>query len=253
MFPYLSIGPLSLPTPELCLILGFLLGTYLLDHESKISNLDRKLMDNLIWILLLAGLIGARLSYFTRNISAFKANYKAIISFNPALLDPAGGLLIAITAGYIFLSRKKISYWKILDGLTFLISPILISLNLGKFASGKNYGLPTIMPWGINLWGDFRHPVQLYLLVTGIITLIIALMIYRRKFHLPGFTFLVFSALTSGAYLFFNRFMETASYLPGGYGTFQIVFWTLLGLCLGVMIYLNINTWPQENGNGSKG
>jgi prolipoprotein diacylglyceryltransferase len=251
MFPYLSIGPLSLPTPELCLILGFWLGTYLTDHESKKSNLDQKLMDNLIWILLISGLLGARLSYIARNITAFQGNLKGIISLNPALFDPAGGFLIALTAGLIFLSRKQIHYWKILDGLTLLISSILISLSLGKFASGKNYGLPTNMPWGINLWGEYRHPVQLYILVSGIITLIIAFVIYRRTSHLPGFTFLLFSAITSGTYLFFSRFMVTDSYLPGGYRTYQIFYWILLAICLSAMIYLSMNSWLRENGNGS--
>ena len=130
MFPYLSIGPLSLPTPELFLILGFWLGTLLTDQKLKKTNLDRKLIDNLIWILLISGLFGARLSYIASNISAFQGNFKAIVSPNPALLDPSGGFLISITSGYLYLSRKQISLWKILDGLTFLFSPILISLSL---------------------------------------------------------------------------------------------------------------------------
>ena len=250
MFPYLSIGPLSLPVPELSLIVGFWLGTLLTEHEIRMSNLDHKTIDNLIWILLISGLLGARVSYLARNFTAFQGNFKAIFSFNPALLDPSSGYLIALTSGFIFLSRKQISYWKILDGLTFLLSSMLISLSISKFASGKDYGLPTSLPWGINLWGEIRHPVQLYFLAAGIFTLIIVVYIYRRRYLAPGLTFLVFSALTSGGYLLLSRFRIPGPYLPGGYRLYQVIFWLFLAISLSLYIYFGRSKiWEKEHGS----
>jgi phosphatidylglycerol:prolipoprotein diacylglycerol transferase len=250
MFPYLSFGPFSLPIPELSLIIGFWLGTVLIDHELKKSNIDQRLVDNLLWILLLSGLLGARLSYIARNISAFQGNLKAILSLNPALLDPAGGFLIALTSGYIFLSKNQISYWKILDGLVFVLSPILISLSFAKFASGKDYGLPTNLPWGITLWGEIRHPVQLYFIAAGIAVLLIIRFIYHQRNHIPGYTFLIFLSLTSGSYLFLNRFLLPHIYLPGGYRLYQVLFWMVLTISLALRIFLE-KSFSQENSNGS--
>ena len=252
MFPYLSLGPLSLPVPELSLIVGFWLGTILLDHELTKSDLNKKMLDNLIWILLISGLLGARLSYLSRNISAFQGNFKAILSFNPALMDPAGGILISLTSGYVFLSKKQISYWKILDGLVFVLSPILISLSFAKFASGKDYGLPTKLPWGVNLWGEIRHPVQLYFLASGISALIIAVLIYRRRSHTPGFTFLVFSSCISGSYLFFSRYLVPDILLPGGFRLYQTLLWVFLTAFLGILIYLEKSQREEIDYGSSK-
>jgi phosphatidylglycerol:prolipoprotein diacylglycerol transferase len=250
MFPNLTIGPISLPIPEFSLLIGFWIGAILAGRAAKKSGLDHQLIDNLIWLILISGLLGARVSYLARNFSAFQGNLKAILSLNPALMDPSGGFLVAITSVYIFLSKKQISYLKVIDSLVFFISPLLISLNLARFASGNAYGLPTNLPWGINLWAEIRHPVQLYLGASGLIILIISMLIYQQKYHLPGYTFFLFSSLTSGAYLFFSRFITAKSYLPGGYRLYQIVFWLLLAISLGLWIQLE-RSLKQETANGS--
>jgi prolipoprotein diacylglyceryltransferase len=251
MFPYLSLGPLSLPTPELSLILGFLFGTMLADRELKKSDYDPKYLDNLIWVLFLSGLVGARVSYLARNFSAFQGNFKSIFSLNPALLDPAGGFLIALTAGFIYLSKKHISYWKILDELSIFLSTFLVFINLADFASGNNHGQPTDLPWGIELWGEFRHPVQLYFIISGAIILAVVVFVFRQRHHSTGFTFLAFSVLVSASYLFLSHFRVPDYFLPGGIRLYQLLFWFLLVISLVAFNYLG-KTWIPENNNDSK-
>ena len=59
-------------------------------------------------------------------------------------------------------NAKKLEIWSVLDALSLLLPVIGMGLGLATFAVGSQYGTPTGLPWGINLWGEIRHPVQLY-------------------------------------------------------------------------------------------
>jgi phosphatidylglycerol:prolipoprotein diacylglycerol transferase len=51
-----------------------------------------------------------------------------------------------------------------LGAITPGLSLFLIFYSLSLLAVGNYFGLPTSMPWGIELWGIVRHPLQIYLM-----------------------------------------------------------------------------------------
>jgi len=232
MFPVINFGSLSLPAPELILLLGFWLGSVLTERKSKHFKVNSNLVEKVLWTCLLAGLIGARLSFISRYPSAFQENLLSVFSLNPNLLDPAGGLLISAAVGFIYISQKRISLWVFLDSLTPFFAVMAIALSFSNFAAGTGFGTSTTLPWGISLWGELRHPVQIYHLAGGLVALYITSYRIQTSEHQPGFTFVLFVSLTSCFRLFFSGFQETASLVGDGIRLPQLTYWTILAISL---------------------
>ena len=243
MFPTINLGPLSIPAPGLILLLGFWLGSVLAERKSKRFKVNPNLVEKVLWACLLAGLIGARLSYIARYPSSFQENLLSIFSLNPNLLDPVGGLLISAGVGFVYISHQRISLLTFLDSLTPFFAVIAISLSFSNFASGTGFGTSTTLPWGISLWYELRHPVQIYHLVGGFIALYIIFVRKQTDEYQSGFTFLLFVSLTSGFRLFFSGFQETSSLVGDGIRLPQLIYWTILAISL---FLLNKHTLPPQ-------
>jgi phosphatidylglycerol---prolipoprotein diacylglyceryl transferase len=252
MFPVFNIGPLSVPAPAFILIIGFLLGSYLLEKKASSYSVDSEILDRALWIGTLSTLLGARLSYIAGSPASFKGNLISLISLNPALLDPVAGFVIGISAVMLIISRQKTMYWKFLDSFTPFIGSLLPAYYLSRFASGTAYGLPTDLPWGIYLWGAARHPVQIYLTISAIILLTIIL-IYTPSRNLPsGSTFLLFSAASSSFLLFFTAFQEPTIFLIAGIRIEMIIFWIILFVALFLLNSRIQSTIPEVNDEAKK-
>ena len=228
MFPVINLGPLSIPAPAFFLIIGYLIGSFLLDKKAASFSMDSEIIDSALWIGTISALIGARLSFIAGSPAAFKGDLLSVLSLNPALLDPAGGLVIGIAAVILVITRQKTDYWLFLDSLTPFLGALLPAYFLSRFASGNGYGLATNLPWGIQLWGAIRHPVQLYLAVAALIPLAIILIYAPFENHPPGSVFLLFSAATSSYLLYFSGFQEPGSYTFAGFRIDQVLFWIIL-------------------------
>ena len=94
MLPVLNIGPLALQTPGLVMLIGLWLGLSLAEKFSAKRGVSPNLLYNLAFVTLVAGVIGARLAYLVRYPEAFANSPLSLISLNPGLLDPVGGLAV---------------------------------------------------------------------------------------------------------------------------------------------------------------
>jgi len=236
MFPIINLGPLSIPTPAFLLILGYIAGSYLLEKKSSLFSMASEIIDRALWIGTISALIGARLSYIAGAPSAFRGNILSILSLNPALLDPVGGLLIGGAAVFLVISKQKTDYWLFLDSITFFLGAMLPAFFLSRFSAGNGFGIPTDLPWGVFLWGVERHPVQIYLTIAALILLIIIIATAPIKELPPGSTFLIFIAATFSYLVFLTAYQEPSNILISGFRSGQIILWLLL---LFALILLN--------------
>jgi prolipoprotein diacylglyceryltransferase len=117
---------------------------------------------NLVLIALVSGILGARLAYVLRYPAAFAASPFSLFSLNPDLLDPWGGLAVGLLSGVIYAQRKNLPFWPLLDALTPAFGTMAVAFGLANLASGDAYGASSNLPWSIDLWGERRHPVQIY-------------------------------------------------------------------------------------------
>jgi phosphatidylglycerol:prolipoprotein diacylglycerol transferase len=158
-----------------------------------------------------------------------------LFSLNPGLLDPLGGLVIALLAAWVYDSRKNSLSWTMMDALSGLFAVMMTAIGLSTLASGKAFGMETTLPWGIDLWGATRHPTQIYISLAGLLILGI---LWPRSgdadsaLRLPGVTFLGFTALSSGALLFIEGFRGDSLTLPNGIRLIQILAWLVLAIAL---------------------
>ena len=235
MFPVIQIGPLALQAPGLMLLIGLWLGLTVAEKWAKRFQVSVNQMYNLVFIALIAGLIGARLAYALQNLPVFIASPLSLFSLNPGLLDPLGGLAVALIAAWIYGSRKDSLSWSLMDALSGLFAVMMVAIGVSNLASGKVFGMETTLPWGIDLWGATRHPTQIYLSLAGLI--ILGILWPRSRDadsapRLPGETFVWFAALASGAVLFIEGFRGDSVTLPNGIRVVQIVAWLVLALSL---------------------
>ena len=239
MFPTLQIGPLAIQTPGLVLILGLWIGLSLSEKAAPRHGVDPGDVYNLAFISLIAGIVGARLSFAFEYPDAFTNNLASLISLNPSLLDPWGGAAIGLIAAIIYGFRKKMRFWQTLDAYVPALAVFGVALGVAHLASGDAFGMPTTEPWGIQLWGARRQPVQLYeILLALTIFGIIYLRLGRQRTYPPGVLFLAYIAMAAGTRLFLEAFRGDSLLVMGGFRAAQILSWGVLAASLGGISYL---------------
>lgn len=231
MLPVLQIGPLALQTPGLLILLGIWLGLSASERTSSRLSIDSNHVYNLVLISLIAGIVGARLAYVIQYIFIFIASPLNIFSLTLTMLNGDAGLLIGMIAAFIYGQRKSMPLWETLDSLASGLSIFMVFYHLANYASGDAFGSPVQRLLSIYLWGQPRHPVQLYEMGAAIL---IALALYTRKqkFNQSGTLFWTFLAGSSLSRLFFEFFRGDSITILGGIHTAQVIAWVILAICL---------------------
>ena len=229
MLPTLQIGPLVLQTPGLALLLSLWLGLTLSERRAPRHNIPAEALYNLAFYGLLAGMLGGRLVYAGLHLSAFLESPASLVSFNPGLFDAAGGLISAALAGAIYLRRRKLPAWNVLDALTPLFAALFVGAGLANLASGNGFGLPADLPWAIDLWGARRHPSQVYETLAALLVLGWAM---GARPQPAGQRFLTFAVLSAGSVLLLHAWRGDSQLMLGLVRQTQAGAWLVMALAL---------------------
>ena len=233
MFPTLQIGPATLPTSGLIILIGIWIGLSLAERYSDRFQVSPSHINNLVFLSLVSGLLGARLGYILQHTHAFISNPVSVVSRNVELLDPFFGIFCVIIAGVIYIQKKKLSLLSILDALVPMMAILLIAISLSDLASGSAYGKPSRLPWAIELWGTTRHPSQIYMLIlsSGILWIFWP---GKPKWvsRQPGIYFYCFLSSAVSMIIFLEAFQGDSVLLPEGIHQNQVLAWLLLAFSL---------------------
>lgn len=239
MLPTVHIGPLTLPTAGLILLLSVWIGLARGEKTAPRFGLDPDKFYTLALVILVAGLVGARLGFALRNLQAFVASPGGLISLSPQMLSLPDGLLIGALAGAIYAQRSRLSLRSALDALTPALAILMIGVHLANLASGAGFGTATNLPWGIRLWGENRHPAQLYEALAAVAILFIVWPRGKTQLELPpGLRFALFVALTALARLLLEFFRGDGVLLFGSLRTAQVVAWVIIAVSAGAVSML---------------
>lgn len=169
-----SMSGLSVGWYGLLFACGFLLGYFVvrrqffrLYHDKALSTV---LTDRLIWVTVVATIVGARLGeVFFYSWSYYKAHPWAILKIWEGGLASHGAvvaILVALVLYTLYTRRtvKGFTFWIALDVVVLAASLIGAFIRFGNFINQEIVGRATTMPWGIIFGHDVvaRHPVQLY-------------------------------------------------------------------------------------------
>lgn len=205
-----EIGPLTLRYYGLMYAIAALLGGWLLGREIRRKGIG--LSDdhrwNLVLLILLGGILGARLYYVVFNWDYYGRFPMEIPAIWHGGLAIHGGLLGGVLTGLWYTGRRRLSFWKMADACA---PSVVLGQALGRFGNfmnGDAHGVPTDLPWGVvfppeSIAGrEFGpvplHPVMLYELVLnlGIFGLLWSL---RKRPAGDGFLFCLYLILYSVA------------------------------------------------------
>lgn len=235
MMPILQLGPVALPLPALLLMAGFWLGLDLTEKHAGRFQANAQQIYSMVLVAMLAGLLGARLSYAIGSPDAFISSPFSLLQLRPQMFDAQGGLLVAALAALIYGQRRKLALWPTLDALTSMFAVMMISMGLANFASGDGFGAPTTLPWAIELWGAPRHPTQVYETLAALLIAVAtwpgSRLLARVPAAGPGLRFWMFLALTGLSLVVFQAFRGD-SVLLAGLRQAQLAGWAALAASL---------------------
>ncbi len=238
MFPVLHIGRVAIQTPGLIVILGLGLGLNLAEKYFLKVGLQPAKAYTLVTIGLVAAAIGGRIAYAIENLSAFTASPASLFSLNLSLWDPVGGILLGLAGSIGYGLRQKINLRALLDSLTPTFAVVMVAIDFANLASGSAFGAPARLPWSIFLWGEWRHPTQIYEALGAVGVLIWVVWrfsrIYADNLSQPAWPglFLEFAAWSAGLRIFLEMFRGDSSLLFGQFRAAQVVAWIILAIAL---------------------
>ena len=209
-----QLGPFSLRCYGLLIAISVLIGLNLSGELARKKGLKKNLIIDLLPILVLASVIGARIYYVAfewRNYTG--KNFWSSINFLnlnipiPSAIEIWGGgiaihgALIMGTLSIIFFCRwKKEPFWDVIDVLVPSVALGQAIGRWGNFFNNEAFGIPTNLPWKLFIPCRFRpeifstqdyfHPTFLYESVWNILVFGILIFLFKKsntnEFSLPS-------------------------------------------------------------------
>ena len=239
MYPYLRLGPFLLQLPLLALLVGVWIGSALAEKEATRLKLSTTIVNNLAFVGLIAGIVGARLAYAVRYLEVYLENPLSLFALNVNTLAGFDGLLIGVVVAAFYGWRKKLPLRPTLDALAPGLAAFMVALGVSHFLSGDAFGTPARLPWSIYLWSEYRQPSQVY---ETLAALGIFFAIYKKPLAQAGdgINFLLVVALLSAARTFLEAFRGDSVIWPGGFRAAQVV-----GLIVLAITLYTMRIWTQ--------
>jgi phosphatidylglycerol:prolipoprotein diacylglycerol transferase len=251
MAPYLSIFGFSIQAYPLFLLIAVIAGLWLAARQARRLGLDADHVYNLAFYSLLATLVGARLAFVIGNWSAYQdAPLSALSPTTTAFAWPEG-VVVGGTVAVIYWLRYRLPVGLTLDAIAPGLALAMAIERLGAFLGGVNFGEPTGLAWGVFMWGEVRHPAQIYEMLALLV--ILAILLWqgeRRSFGklrtvpFDGYIFVLFVALYAGSRLLLEAFRADAALISGGLRAAQVI---ALGVLLVAVWYLYRRRFPAAS------
>ncbi len=187
MHPILfQVGPLKIFSYGFFVACGFFLALRLVVSQTERNGIDKKIVYDLGFYILLSGILGSRFFYIILNLNEYLAHPLSILYFWEGGLFFHGGLIVALIAAIIFVKRKKLNLGKIADIFAPGLALGYVFGRIGCFFAGCCYGKETNLPWAVTFHhlqslaptNISLHPTQLYSAGTNAI---LFLYLWRRK------------------------------------------------------------------------
>ena len=238
------------------LAISFFLGVY---YIKKVTERDKLPFDpflNVAYLLIIGGIVGARLSYVLFHLSEFAGRWTD--SFNPfgsgefgiAGLNLYGGVALGVLSAWAYCYFKKLNVLQVFDYFAPTLGLGLAITRIGCFLNGCCFGVPTNLPWGVSfpqgtlpyaVFGDrLLHPTQLYSSLYGLMLFfLLNYVLKHRKFFGQGVAIVFMVEAVFRFSIEYIRYYEDAMYFSiGGLNPTYNQAGSVLLFVIGLLIYL---------------
>ena len=208
MFPRLfHIGNFSLPAYGLLVSIGVLLGIWISVRNSEKQGINPEDAWNLGILVVLFGILGAKILYIVNDWSYYTSHPGEIFSLGTLQAGGvfSGGLLAALIAAAWYMRRHNMPALGTCDAFSPGLALGHAIGRVGCFAAGCCYGKPTEHFWGVTFTNPLAHawvgtplgvplePTQLFESAVELVNFFVLMWMLKRK---------KFDGQVFGAYLF---------------------------------------------------
>ena len=247
-----QLGPFSLRWYGLLIAVAVLLGLLLATRLGKQRGIDPALIADLLPILVLAAVIGARLYYVTFEWRQYQLNWLDALAIWRGGIAIHGALIGGTLAVILYSRWRRIAFWNLLDVLLPSVALGQAIGRWGNFFHSEAFGLPTDLPWKLTIPYANRpvefldqitfHPTFLYESLWNLGVLVVLLVLFERgvrgKINLPVGAISCFYLVAYSLGRFWIEglridplcLMGTPPYCDGGLRMAQLVSLVLIGL-----------------------
>lgn len=260
-----SIGPLTIHWYGVMMALGFLTGLLNWTLLGRPRGRNFQFCSDMLFWIMIAGIVGARLAYVVSDFSYFAAHPLHIVRVDEGGLIYFGGFLGAWLALFLFARRRKAPFFELAD-LVVTSLPLAHAFGrVGCFMNGCCHGTVThcflgvFYPQRSIAWYDQLqrgllgadatqslpvHPVQLYESTFNLVLFAVLLLVWRAR-RRPGMVGVVYLLLYP-----IGRFL--LEFLRGDdrirWGAFSVAQWVSIGLFVaGLVLWRLLPHCPRRS------
>ncbi len=230
MYPTISIGPASLPTYPLLMLLGYFLGLWFASKVAARRGLNPDHIYNMGFYALIAALVIGRLGHVIFYFSAYVADPLSVLSPNFSAIQPFFAAIAALAVVLWYQRKYAIPVSHLLDALAGGALVMLAAMALADGLNGRHFGEPSVAPWAIFQWNVARHPVQYYEFF-GVLTVLAGFWALLGRLQ-SGLAALFAVAGYAGVRLLVDAFRADAVVVGDGFRLSQIIAWIVLLVAL---------------------
>lgn len=189
----INLGIIEIRWYSVLILLGFILGYYLVIKKCKQENIDKTLISDLCFYLIIVSILGARIYYCIFEWKYYINNPIDIIKIWEGGLAIHGGVIAGIIFIYFYTKKKKLGFLKLLD----IFAPSLVLGQAigrwGNFFNGEAYGpittfenlknlhIPKFIIDGMYIGGNYHVPTFFYESIGCLIVFIILIILRNKK------------------------------------------------------------------------
>lgn len=188
-----QVGSFGLRWYSLLFVSGFILGWFIFKWFFKREGVPETLLDPLLYTLLIATIVGARLGHCLfyqpdYYLGSWEGFLEIFMPWKGGLASHGGAIALLLAMWWFarhYGKRYHFDFMWIMDHLCIAVAFAGCFIRLGNLFNSEIYGGPTSLPWGfvflLNGETEPKHPTQLYEALSYLILGITLISLYWKK------------------------------------------------------------------------
>jgi phosphatidylglycerol:prolipoprotein diacylglycerol transferase len=196
----LKVGSFTIYSYGIMVAIGFALAAIFIYRRAPKFGLDKDKCVDLAVVILISGILGARLLYVLINLPFYLANPLEIIMLSKGGLVWYGGFIAALAAMIIYVRINKLDFWPVMD----LVAPYAALAQafgrIGCFLNGCCYGMKVEhgFPFAVTFPCESEPRLASQLISAGLLfAIFVLLLIWQNRRRFVGEIFLGYCILYS--------------------------------------------------------
>ncbi|WP_425449021.1 prolipoprotein diacylglyceryl transferase family protein [Dethiothermospora halolimnae] len=173
-------GSIGITWFALLSVISGIVGYVYIKITNKNYDIEKTIIEDTYFLLIITGLLGARIGYVILNFDVYKGDFFNIISLDHITLNLYGAILFGVISVYVVAKRKKLRFRDLIKPY---IIPFYVAMAIGvwtKYLDGFLIGNKYNGPLSHYYFGANRHLVPLYLSILFVLAIVLEI-VQRKK------------------------------------------------------------------------